>query len=90
MIGPLSKNLRGTLYQRLADRGVVRAERGRIFGVFPIRRQRGRYQPQLHSGQDLDHAYLAVTCRPATANAPTARSAESAICLVRARTPPTQ
>lgn len=39
----------------------------------------GRYQPQLHSGQDLDHAYLAVMCRPATANAPTARSAESAI-----------
>ena len=38
VIGPLSKNLRGTLYQRLADRGVVRAERGRIFGVFPVRR----------------------------------------------------
>ena len=38
VIGPLSKNLRGTLYQRLADRGVVRAERGRILGVFPIRR----------------------------------------------------
>src|SRR5262249_2247365 len=30
--------LRRTLYQRLADRGVVRAERGRIFGVFPVRR----------------------------------------------------
>src|SRR5215469_16457879 len=38
VIGPLSKNLRRTLYQRLADRGVVRAERGRIFGVFPLRR----------------------------------------------------
>ena len=38
VIGPLSKNLRRTLYQRLADRGVVRAERGRIFGVFPVRR----------------------------------------------------
>ena len=38
MIGPLSKNLQRTLYQRLADRGVVRAERGKILGVFPVRR----------------------------------------------------
>ena len=38
VIKPLSKNLRRTLYQRLADRGVVRAERGKILGVFPIRR----------------------------------------------------
>ena len=38
VIGPLSKNLRRTLYQRLADHGVVRAERGKILGVFPIRR----------------------------------------------------
>ena len=38
VIRPLSKNLRRTLYQRLADRGVVRADRGRIFGVFPVRR----------------------------------------------------
>jgi hypothetical protein len=38
VIKPLSKNLRSTLYQRLADRGVVRAERGKILGVFPIRR----------------------------------------------------
>jgi hypothetical protein len=38
VIGPLSKNLRRTLYQWLADRGVVRAERGKILGVFPIRR----------------------------------------------------
>lgn len=30
--------VRRTLYQRLADRGVVRAERGKILGVFPIRR----------------------------------------------------
>ena len=30
VIGPLSKNLRRTLYQRLADRGVVRAEKSRI------------------------------------------------------------
>lgn len=38
VIGPLSKNLRRALYQRLADRGVVRAERGKILGVLPIRR----------------------------------------------------
>jgi Golgi phosphoprotein 3 GPP34 len=38
VIGPLSENLRATLYQRLADGGVVRAERGKIFGVFPVHR----------------------------------------------------
>jgi hypothetical protein len=38
VIGPLSKTLRRTLYQRLADRGVVRAEKSRILGVFPVRR----------------------------------------------------
>lgn len=38
VIRPLSRNLRRTLYQRLADRGVVRAERGKILGVFPVRR----------------------------------------------------
>jgi Golgi phosphoprotein 3 GPP34 len=38
VIRPLSKNLRRTLYRRLADRGVVRAERGKILGVFPARR----------------------------------------------------
>ena len=35
VIRPLSKNLRQTLYRRLADSGVVRAEQGRILGVFP-------------------------------------------------------
>src|SRR5215469_8221092 len=38
VIRPLSKNLRQTLYQRLADSGVVRAERGKVFGVFPSHR----------------------------------------------------
>jgi len=38
VIRPLSKNLRRTLYERLAGNGVVRAEKGRIFGVFPVRR----------------------------------------------------
>lgn len=38
VIGPLSKNLRATLYRRLADRGVVHAGRDRVFGVFPVRR----------------------------------------------------
>src|SRR5215467_9837665 len=38
VIRPLSKNLRRTLYERLAGNGVVRAEPGRILGVFPVRR----------------------------------------------------
>jgi hypothetical protein len=38
LIRPLGKNLRRTLYQRLADSGVVRAEQGRILGVFPAHR----------------------------------------------------
>ena len=37
-IRPLSKNLRQSLYQRLANAGVVRAEQGRILGVFPTHR----------------------------------------------------
>lgn len=35
LIRSLSKNLRQVLYERLAARGVVRAEEGRILGVFP-------------------------------------------------------
>jgi len=42
VIKPLSKNLRQTLYQRLAGSGVVRAERGKIFGVFPSHRWRAQ------------------------------------------------
>src|SRR5215470_19597057 len=38
VIRPLSKNLRQTLYQRLADSGVVRARQGKILGVFPAHR----------------------------------------------------
>jgi hypothetical protein len=38
VIRPLSRNLRQTLYQRLADSGVVRAEQGRILGIFPVHR----------------------------------------------------
>jgi hypothetical protein len=34
----LSKNLRRTLYERLAASGGIRAEQGRILGVFPARR----------------------------------------------------
>lgn len=36
-ISPLSKHLRDTLFERLVDRGILRAERGRILGVFPTR-----------------------------------------------------
>lgn len=35
VIRPLSKNLRQTLYERLAGSGVVRAEQGRTLGIFP-------------------------------------------------------
>src|SRR6516165_492982 len=38
VIRPLGKNLRDTLYQRLAGGGVVRAEQARILGVFPVQR----------------------------------------------------
>jgi Golgi phosphoprotein 3 (GPP34) len=38
LISPLGKNLRETLYERLAGRGVVRAAQGRILGLFPARR----------------------------------------------------
>jgi hypothetical protein len=37
-IKPLSKNLRRTLYERLAANGIVRAEEGRILGLFPTHR----------------------------------------------------
>jgi len=38
VIRPLSKNLRRTLYERLAGNGMVRAGTSRILGVFPSRR----------------------------------------------------
>jgi Golgi phosphoprotein 3 (GPP34) len=38
VIRPLGKDLRRTLYERLAASGAVRAERGRALGVFPVRR----------------------------------------------------
>ncbi len=37
-IRPLGKNLRRALYERLAASGVVRAERGRVLGLFPVHR----------------------------------------------------
>jgi len=37
VIRPLSKNLRQALYERLAAAGVVRAERGKILGIFSTR-----------------------------------------------------
>lgn len=38
VIRPLGKNLRQMLYERLASRGVLRAEEGRVLGVFPVHR----------------------------------------------------
>jgi hypothetical protein len=37
VIRPLGKKLRRVLYQRLAARGVLRAERRRVLGIFPTR-----------------------------------------------------
>jgi hypothetical protein len=37
VIGPLGKNLRPVLYERLATAGVLRAGRGRALGIFPTR-----------------------------------------------------
>jgi hypothetical protein len=37
VIGPLGKNLRPVLYERLAAAGVLRAGRGRALGIFPTR-----------------------------------------------------
>jgi hypothetical protein len=38
VVGPLSKHLRPRLYDGLASRGVLRAEEGRILGIFPTHR----------------------------------------------------
>ena len=37
VIGPLGKKLRRVLYQRLVADGVLRAERRRVLGIFPVR-----------------------------------------------------
>jgi hypothetical protein len=38
VIGPLGKKLRDALYERLTSAGVLRAEEGRVLGVFPAKR----------------------------------------------------
>jgi Golgi phosphoprotein 3 (GPP34) len=38
LIRPLGRNLRQTLYERLARSGVIRADQGRILGLFPAHR----------------------------------------------------
>jgi hypothetical protein len=50
VIRPLSKNLRRTLYERLAGSGVIRAGRGRTLGFFPTRTwpaQNARHEEQV-------------------------------------------
>jgi hypothetical protein len=37
VIRPLSKNLRRTLYERLVGGGILRAEHGKVLGIFPLR-----------------------------------------------------
>lgn len=38
VLRPMAKHLRQTLYERLARDGVVRAQEGRVFGIFPSHR----------------------------------------------------
>lgn len=52
VLTPLSRHLRRTLYERLADKGVLRAEQGRILGVFPTHRwpaQDARHEAEVRS-----------------------------------------
>lgn len=37
VVGPLGKRLRAPLYDRLVDQGVLRAEQGKVLGIFPTR-----------------------------------------------------
>jgi len=69
VIGPLSKNLRRTLYERLAGAGVIRAEQGRTLGLFPTRRWPA--QDTGHEGQ----VRQLVTQALVQQGAPDARSA---------------
>jgi hypothetical protein len=73
----LGKKLRRTLYERLALRGVVRAEHGRILGVFPT-----------HMWPAQDASHKAQVCRLVTQalarqTSPPARSA-ALVALVHA------
>src|SRR6266568_4785249 len=77
VIRPLGKKLRRTLYQRLALRGVVRAEQSRILGVFLT-----------HTWRAQDASQKAQVCRLVTQAlvrqaAPQARSA-ALVALVHA------
>jgi len=77
VIRPLGKNLRRTLYGRLALRGVLRAEHRRILGVFPA-----------HAWPAQDASAKAQVCRLVTQAlvrqaAPPARSA-ALVALVHA------
>jgi Golgi phosphoprotein 3 (GPP34) len=53
VIRALSKNLRQILYERLAASGVVRAEEGRILGVFPTHRWPARDVRQEAEAREL-------------------------------------
>lgn len=51
VIKPLSQKLRQTLYERLAMSGVIRAEEGRILGIFPTHHwpaKDARHEIELH------------------------------------------
>lgn len=77
VIRPLSKNLRRTLYRRLADRGVVRAEQRKILGLIP-----GRRWPAQDVSHEADTRQL-ITQALAQQAMPDARTA-AVIALVHA------
>jgi Golgi phosphoprotein 3 (GPP34) len=55
LIGKLSKNLREALLERLAGQGIVKAEKGKVLGLFPITRwpaQDARHENDVRAALD--------------------------------------
>jgi len=77
VLGPLSRNLRAALYERLAERGVLRVEERRLLGLFATRRWPA--QDTAHEAQVRQLIVEALAGRAA----PDARSA-AVIALVHA------
>ena len=77
VIRPLSKNLRHTLYQRLAGSGMIRAGRGRTLGIFPARTW------PAHDARHEEQVRQLVTRALVQQTAPDARTA-ALIALVHA------
>lgn len=56
VVAALGKRTRGRLYERLAQAGVLRAEEGRVLGIFPIHRW-----PAEHTGHEASVRAAIVT-----------------------------